>query len=83
MNQRGVIVRWIDNEKTTIGIGTVELLGCESDGAWMYALLRGSLPHAVFYDPIRVWIPSINNNQFTFLFYLYFRETRLSAESAR
>ena len=58
MNQRGVIVRWIDNEKTTIGIGTVELLGCESDGAWMYALLRGSLPHAVLYDPFGQVMPA-------------------------
>ena len=59
LNQRGAIVRWFDNEKTTIGIGIVVLLGCETDGVWTYARLRGALTHAVFYDPFRVWISTI------------------------
>ena len=71
LNQRGAIVRWFDNEKTTIGIGIVVLLGCETDGEWMYARLRGALPHAVFCDPFRVWIPANNNNKFTFLIYFH------------
>ena len=71
LNQRGAIVRWFDNEKPTIGIGIVVLLGFETDGVWLYARLRGALPHAVFYDPFRVWIPANNNNKFTFLIYIH------------
>ena len=66
LNQRGAIVRWFGNEKTTIGIDIVVLLGCEAEGERMYARLRRALPHAVFYDPFRVWIPTYNNNKFTY-----------------
>ena len=42
------------------------LLDCEADGFWMPARLRGALPHAVFNDPFRVWIPANTNNKFRF-----------------
>ena len=71
LNQQGAVVRWFDNEKTTIGIGIVVLLVCETDGVWLYARLRGALPHAVYYDPFRVWIPANNNNKFTFFIYIH------------
>ena len=67
LNQLGAIVRWFDNEETTIGMDIVLLLGCEIDGIWMYVRLRGALPHAVFYDPFRDWIPANTNNKFTIL----------------
>jgi len=47
------------------------LLGCETDGVWMNVRLRGALPHAVFYDPFRVWVLTINNNKCTFLIYIH------------
>ena len=49
----------------------VLLLGFATDGVWMYVRLRGALPHAVLYDPFRVWIltntNTNTNNKFTFL----------------
>ena len=47
------------------------LLGCETDGVWMYARLRGALPHAVFNDPFRVWIAANTNYTFTFVIYIH------------
>jgi len=60
LNHRGAIaiVRWFDNEKTTIGIWIVVLLSCETDGIWMCARLRGALPHAVLKDPFGQAIPA-------------------------
>jgi len=71
LNLRRAKVRWFDSEKTTIGIDIMVLSGCESDGPWLHARLRGALPHAVFDDPFRVWIPAHINNKFTFLIYIH------------